>query len=182
MSAIPAAAEIAAFWIAAGPDKWFAKDDAFDAALRDRFEGAHHAAARGELESWLDSAEGALALVLLLDQIPRNIYRGSAHAFATDPLARRAAAHALAQDFDQAYPAALRCFFYLPFEHSEDARDQAESMRLFTLLRDARYLHFAQLHADIIARFGRFPHRNACLGRVSTAAEIAFLNEGGFGG
>lgn len=174
--------DIVAFWIAAGPKAWFAKDDAFDAALRTRFEAAHHAAARGEFGSWAETAEGALALLLLLDQVPRNLYRATAHAFATDPLARRCAAAAIARGFDQAYPPDVRCFFYLPFEHSQDARDQARAVELFQALGDPEYLRYAQVHADIIARFGRFPHRNTCLGRASTSAELEFLAEGGFAG
>ena len=123
-------AEIVGFWRAAGPKQWFAKDDAFDAALRQRFEASHHAAARGELSDWAQTAEGALALLLLLDQIPRNIFRGTAHAFATDPLAQRIAEAAIDAGFDKAVEPTLRSFFYLPFEHAEDIALQARSVAL----------------------------------------------------
>ncbi len=182
MTVPPLAREMAAFWIGAGREKWFAKNAAFDESLRRRFEDAHHEAARGAYADWVRTAEGALALILLTDQAPRNLYRGSAHAFATDGLARQAADAAIAQGHDQAFDPGLRCFFYLPFEHSEAPEDQARSMALFTALGDADYLKYAALHADIIARFGRFPHRNLCLGRESTAEEIAFLRDGGFAG
>ncbi|MBI1187952.1 MAG: DUF924 family protein [Alphaproteobacteria bacterium] len=183
MSNPPALAQaVVRFWREAGREAWFAKDEAFDEAIRSRFESLHHAAARGECGAFEESAEGALALVLLLDQFPRNLYRGSAHAFATDALARNAATRAIGRGFDADFEEILRCFFYLPFEHSEDARDQARSMALFAALGNEEYTRYAQVHADIIARFGRFPHRNAALGRASTAQETAFLREGGFHG
>lgn len=170
------------FWSNAGPQKWFAKDDAFDADLRMHFEAEHQAAARGAFADWEERPEGALALLLLLDQIPRNIYRGSAFAFATDARAREVAARAIAKSFDQQFEAGLRCFFYLPFEHSESAEDQARAMGYFEALGDAEFLKFAVLHRDIIARFGRFPHRNAVMGRVTTPEEQAYLDSGGFAG
>jgi uncharacterized protein (DUF924 family) len=181
-AALPPAAEIVAFWTEAGPKAWFKKDPAFDEAIRARFQETHFAAARGELAEWEETAEGALALVLVLDQFPRNLFRGGAHAFATDPLARRIAAHAVANGFDHTTPAALRYFFYLPFEHSEDAGDQELALELYAALGDPELVKWARLHADIITRFGRFPHRNACLGRESTAEELAFLAAGGFAG
>lgn len=173
--------EILAFWRDAGPKAWFAKNDGFDDACR-RFEPAHHAAARGEYSDWAMTAEGALALVLLLDQFPRNLYRGSAHAFATDPLARQMASKAIAAGHDQVFAPELRTFFYLPFEHSEDLADQRRALALYDAMGDAELTKWAKLHADIIQRFGRFPHRNACLGRDSTPDEIAYLAEGGFQG
>lgn len=173
---------VVAFWFEAGESRWFTKDDAFDADLRTRFEIAHQTAARGELAEWEETPAGALALVLLLDQIPRNIFRGSAHAFATDSPAREVAVRAIASGFDLRVEQAQRCFFYLPFEHSENADDQAHSVTLFEVLGHAEYLKFARLHRDIVRRFGRFPHRNAVLGRTSTAAELAFLQSGGFSG
>ncbi len=175
-------AEILAFWTAAGPSAWFKKDPAFDDALRTRFEAAHHAASRGEFASWGDSAEGALALVLLLDQIPRNIYRNSAHAFATDPLAQALADRAVNAGHDRAIAMPLRIFFYLPFEHAENIALQARCVALMEKTGDADFLKYALLHRDIIARFGRFPHRNIALGRTSTAEELAFLASGGFAG
>ena len=174
--------QVVAFWRAAGPQRWFARSDALDVEIRARFEALHHAAAQGELVDWEQSEEGALALLLLLDQFPRNLFRGSAHAFATDPLARIIASRAIARGFDRSCLSDLRVFFYLPFEHSEDGRDQARSMELFEATGDHDLVKWAKLHADIIARFGRFPHRNACLGRQSTDAERQFLAEGGFRG
>ena len=170
------------FWLKAGPAKWFARDAAFDALIRERFEADHHAAARREYDGWQDSPEGALALLILLDQIPRNIFRRSPHAFATDPLARAVARRAVEQGFDKQVDAALRPFFYLPFEHSEDPADQDSSVALCTEHGDAETLKWAVLHRDIISRFGRFPHRNAMLGRETTADEQAFLDKGGFAG
>ena len=175
------AGEIVRFWRDAGPKAWFAKTETFDGRCR-AFEADHHAAARRELSHWEADAEGALALVLLLDQIPRNIYRNNAHAFATDPLAQAVATRALANAFDAATDSELRFFFYMPFEHAEDLAHQQRCVTLFEALGNAEYLKFARLHHDIIARFGRFPHRNAALGRTTTAEEMAFLAEGGFSG
>ncbi|HEX4848008.1 MAG TPA: DUF924 family protein [Novosphingobium sp.] len=183
--ALPAPADVVAFWRAAGPDKWFAKDDAFDAALAARFHDAHHAAARGELDGWQADGEGVLALILLLDQVPRNLWRGSAHAFATDPLARTVAARAVDTGLDSAVDPALRVFLYLPFEHSEDLADQDRCVALCQALdaeSGSEWTRWAVMHRDIVERFGRFPHRNQCLGRTSTAAELAFLAAGGFAG
>lgn len=171
--------EVVGYWQAAGAEKWFAKDAAFDDALRAKFLVLHEAAAAGTLEAWLTTATGALALMILLDQFPRNAFRGTARMFATDALARRYAQAALAQGFDAQVPGALRMFFYLPFEHSEDLADQTRSVALH---RRIDFLEYAQLHYDVIARFGRFPHRNALLGRVSTPEEQAFLDAGGFAG
>ncbi len=173
---------IVRFWSTAGPAAWFKKDPAFDNELRARFEGAHHSAARGEYAAWEEGAEGALALILLLDQIPRNIYRGSAHAFAADPLAQRAADRAVNASHDRATPMPLRIFFYLPFEHAEDASQQARAVQLFEATGDEGYTKYARLHRDVITRFGRFPHRNAALARTTTPAEQAFLDSGGFAG
>jgi uncharacterized protein (DUF924 family) len=174
------------FWREAGPKAWFAKSPAFDEAIRRDYEADHHAAARGEHDAWIETPEGALALMLLLDQFPRNLFRGSAHAFATDPKARSLARLAVARGHDLALEAQLRPFLYLPFEHSEDLADQDESLRLTTRLRDdagdADTLKWAAIHRDIILRFGRFPHRNAALGRSTTSEEQAFLDEGGFSG
>jgi uncharacterized protein (DUF924 family) len=178
--------DVIGFWRRAGPPKWFAKDHRFDEAIRLRFEPVHFAAARGEYDAWMAAAEGSLALLLLLDQFPRNLWRGSPHAFATDGMARRIARHAVLADFDQEVEPDLRPFFYLPFEHSEDPADQALSVSLCEALRDAtgdtETLRYAVVHRDIIVRFGRFPHRNRALGRETTAEEQAFLDEGGFAG
>jgi uncharacterized protein (DUF924 family) len=176
--------EIVSFWRKAGPRAWFAKSAAFDARIARCFEAAHHAAARGEHDGWARTAEGALALVLLLDQFPRNLWRGSAHAFSTDSLARVAARRAIALGHDAATEAALRSFFYLPFAHSEDVADQDVGVALWMALEKdgGESAKWAHLHRDIIARFGRFPHRNRCLGRETSDEEQAFLDGGGFAG
>ena len=174
-----APAQVVAFWREAGIGKWFGGGAAFDAECRERFGAAHHAAARRERDGWAATAEGALALLLLLDQIPRNIFRGSGHAFATDGLARRFARLALEAGHDAAFEPALRAFFYLPFEHSETLADQDRSVALFAALGDANYDGYATAHRDVIVRFGRFPHRNAALGREPTPDEQAWLDAGG---
>lgn len=172
-------ADMAGFWRDAGPGKWFNGGAAFDEACRTRFGEFHHLAAQRELDGWMHDAEGALALLLLLDQIPRNIFRGSAHAFATDPLARLHASAAIARGLDVQGDPELRLFFYLPFEHSESLVDQDRSVALFKSLGAGVYLDYAIVHRDVIARFGRFPHRNRALGRESTPEEQAWLNAGG---
>ena len=179
MSQLPSPADVIAFWQEAGPPKWFKKNPDFDDEIRARFEALHHAAARRELDSWAETADGALALLLLLDQFPRNIWRNSAHAFATDPLAKMFAERAVAAGFDRMAPPQLQNFFHLPFEHSEALADQDRAVALAV---DADALKWAEIHRGIIVRFGRFPHRNAALGRVTTAEEQAFLDGGGFGG
>ena len=174
--------DVVGFWRNAGPPKWFKKSAAFDEAIRLKFEPSHHRAARGEYDAWVESAEGTLALLILLDQFPRNLFRNSAHAFATDPKARSIARAAVERGFDRQVDAALRNFFYLPFEHSEDLADQDYGLALCAEAGDADSLRWAGLHRDIIARFGRFPHRNGALGRATTADEQEFLDEGGFAG
>lgn len=184
MSAAPI--DVIGFWRHAGPDKWFRKDYRFDEAIRLRFEPVHFAAARGEYDRWMETPDGCLALLLLLDQFPRNLWRNSPHAFASDAMARRVARHMVLADFDQEIEPALRPFCYLPFEHSEDLADQDLSVRLCEALRDATgdegTLRYAIVHRDIIVRFGRFPHRNRVMGRETTPEEQAFLDEGGFAG
>jgi uncharacterized protein (DUF924 family) len=174
-------ADIVAFWRAAGPKRWFEKDEAFDAEIRRRFLAVHAAAAASKLGAWEQNAEGALALLLLLDQFPRNMFRGNARTFATDPLARAIASRALLNGFDGVFPE-MRQFFYLPFMHSEDLADQERCIALYKANGDADGQKWAELHADIIRRFGRFPHRNAVLGRTTTPQEQAFLDSGGFAG
>ncbi len=166
------------FWRDAGPDKWFARDDAFDARFRDGFTDAHWAAARRELEHWMDTANGALALLLLLDQFPRNCFRRSGHAYATDPLALHYAARAVDAGHDARVDPELRVFIYLPFEHSEQMADQRRSVALMRGLSE-EYLKYAVAHLDVIERFDRFPHRNRELGRESTPEEQAWLDAGG---
>ncbi len=172
-------ADVVNFWKDAGAGKWFRGGIAFDEDCRTRFGELHHVAAQRELDVWMRDPEGALALVLLLDQIPRNIFRGSAHAFATDPLARLHAAIAIAAGFDGKVEPNLCIFFYLPFEHSEALEDQDRSVALFKSLGPGVYLDYAVVHRDVIVNFGRFPHRNRALGRESTPEEQAWLNAGG---
>ena len=173
---------VLAFWRTAGPDKWFEKDTAFDDDIRARFLATYEAAAAGKLSGWEQTAEGALALTIVLDQFPRNMFRGDARTYAADPQALALAKRALERGFDQALPLTDRQFFFLPFEHSEVMADQERCCALVAATGDADLLKWAQLHADIIRRFGRFPHRNAMLGRATTAEEQAFLDGGGFKG
>ncbi len=178
---VTTATDVIHYWRDAGPKRWFRKDDAFDTDFRERFTAAHDAALRGELSAWATTAEGSLALLILLDQYPRNSFRGTARMFATDLLARDVAREALAAGHDMQTEEALRNFYYLPLMHSESLTDQNEALALCTALgSDAQ--HHAQVHREIIVRFGRFPHRNAVLGRTSTPEEQAFLANGGFAG
>ena len=176
-----APADVVAFWREAGMGKWFRGGAAFDAECRARWLDAHFAAARREFEHWLDTAEGSLALLILLDQFPRNAFRGTTRMYATDAAARRHARAALAAGHMAAVEPALQLFFYLPFAHSENLADQDLSVELNTRLGATARAH-ALGHRDIIRRFGRFPHRNALLGRSTTAEERAFLDGGGFAG
>ena len=179
---VASAAEVVSFWRGAGPERWFDKDGAFDEEIRTRFLATHEAAAAGKLSGWEQTALGALALLILLDQFPRNMFRGEARTFATDPLARAIAAGGIVRGFDAQVPAELRGFFYLPFEHSEDIADQERGIAFYKASGDGDGLKWAEIHADIIRRFGRFPHRNAVLGRTTTPEEQAFLDGGGFAG
>jgi len=176
------AADVVAFWRDAGPDKWFAKDEGFDRAVAGRFGALHAKASAGAKNDWAGSAAGALALILLLDQFSRNIHRGSANAFAQDSMARETAGKAVDAGLDRAVDPQLRQFFYLPFMHSESIVDQERCVCLCHGLPDPGTLPHALEHARIIRRFGRFPHRNAVLGRHTTPAERAFLDGGGFAG
>lgn len=177
----PSALAVIAFWRAAGEERWFKKDEAFDRTFREQFAALHEEAAHGRLAGWQATAEGSLALVLLLDQYPRNSFRGTARMFATDTLARDVAEAAIAKGFDRAVDENLQSFFYLPFEHSENLADQDRCVELHERL-GSELTKWAIQHRDIIRRFGRFPHRNAVLGRATTAEEQRFLDEGGFGG
>ena len=160
-------------------EEWFKPDAAFDAAIRGGFLADHEAAAAGVLDGLMESADGCLALVLLLDQFPRNMFRGQARAFATDATALTIARHAVERRWDEARDPVERMFLYMPFEHSEDLAAQERSVALFARLGDEKLDDYAVRHRDIVARFGRFPHRNATLGRRSTAEETAFLAEPG---
>jgi uncharacterized protein (DUF924 family) len=179
---IASAEAVLAFWRDAGSDKWFNKNTEFDDEIRARFLDTYEAAAAGKLSDWEATREGAFALIIVLDQFPRNMFRGSARAFAADPLALGVARRAIERGFDLQLPLQERTFFYLPFEHSETLADQERCCALFRAAGDADLLKWAELHADIIRRFGRFPHRNAALGRTTTTEEQAFLDSGGFAG
>ena len=175
------------FWFGEAPGasrpEWFRKDARFDGEIRERFGALHAAAAKGGCDTWRVSAESLLALVIVLDQFSRNLYRDDARAFAQDAHARDCAAQALERGDDLTLLPVQRGFLYLPFEHSEDLRDQERSVELFTTLEafePTRGLSgWAVKHRDIVERFGRFPHRNAALGRPSTAEEVAFLLQPG---
>ncbi|WP_145008091.1 DUF924 family protein [Pseudomonas oryzihabitans] len=171
--------DIVSFWHTAGRHKWFNGGPAFDAECRTRFELAHFAASRREFDDWAHTAEGALALCLLLDQIPRNIFRHSGHAFATDGLSLHYADQAIEAGLDLEIEPELRAFFYLPFEHSEVLADQQRALALFEALGVEHYRRYAQAHLEVIVRFGRFPHRNRALGRLDTPEEQAWLEAGG---
>jgi uncharacterized protein (DUF924 family) len=177
-----AAREVVAFWRKAGPDRWFRRDEAFDAEIRSRFAGLHAQAAAGNLDEWAANPEGALALVLLLDQFSRNLHRGQPATYAHDEKARAIARRAVADGLDGDVDPTLRKFFYMPFMHSESLADQALSVKLCYALHDPYTFKYARGHAAIVARFGRFPHRNPVLGRHTSPAEQAFLDAGGFGG
>lgn len=176
--------EILDYWLGeVGPEGWYAGGAALDADIRDRFLDVWQAARDGGLEHWVDGTVGTLAYLILCDQLARNMHRGTAEAFATDAQALAAAKRAVEAGWDLAAPEPERQFFYMPFEHSEEAGDQAQAVALLTerLGSDPEMALHARAHQAIIARFGRFPFRNAALGRESSAEEQAFLNDGGYG-
>jgi len=175
-------AEILAFWREAGRERWYKRDDAFDAAVRARFLDLWQRAAAGELSSWEATDDGALALVIVLDQFPRNMFRGDVRTWSSDPLAREVADRAIARGVDRRIEAALLEFIYMPFMHSELLADQLRCVELFRETGNTDNLGYAEDHAGIIRRFGRFPHRNRILGRTTTPEEQAFLDSGGFSG
>jgi uncharacterized protein (DUF924 family) len=169
------------FWRVAGPQRWFAKDADFDCRFRERFLCLHEAATLGELADWRATPKGALALVLLLDQFPRNAFRGTPRMYASDAMARVVAAAAIDAGHDLAGEVDLRLFFYLPFGHSENLTDQGRSVELNRRLGQSDLSH-AERHRHIVRRFGRFPHRNPIFGRTMTQEEQWFLDEGGYAG
>jgi uncharacterized protein (DUF924 family) len=175
------AEDVVSFWREAGPDRWFTRDEAFDQACRDRFMLTYEAAARGDLNDWELTPEGALAVVLLLDQFPRNMFRGTRRVYATDAAAVMVADRAIERGYDHKVDPQLRRFFYLPFMHSESLRHQERSVALNEELGPEN-LKWAHHHHGIVARFGRFPHRNEILGRETTHEEAAFLAESDFRG
>jgi uncharacterized protein (DUF924 family) len=175
-----APADILAFWRDAGPKRWYTPDEAFDAEVRRRFLGLWQRAAAGELASWQGSDDGALALVIVLDQFPRNLFRDDIRTYASDAQAREVAHRAIDRGVDARIDPALREFLYLPFMHSEHLADQLRCIELSRAAGHTESLKWAEHHADIIRRFGRFPHRNRLMGRSTTPEEQAFLDEGGF--
>ena len=174
------AVQVVEFWRDAGPQQWFTRDDAFDARFREAFLEEHFAAARRGREHWLGSADGALALMILLDQFPRNCFRDTAHSYATDGLARHYAMRAVEEGLDLQLVPKLRAFIYLPFEHSEEMEDQLRAVELFTERLPGEGLTHARAHAATISEFGRFPWRNAALGRTATPEEEAIMAAGGY--
>ncbi|TXH98888.1 MAG: DUF924 domain-containing protein [Pseudorhodobacter sp.] len=175
--------EVLDFWLGeVGPAGWYAGGEVLDLECRMRFGDLWQAAHAGGLEHWVDGAAGTLAYLVICDQLSRNIHRGRAEAFATDGRALAAAKRAVAEGWDMAAPEPERQFFYLPFEHSEDPADQALAVELMSeRISDPEMALHARAHQAIIARFGRFPFRNAALGRVSTPEEAAFMESGGYG-
>jgi uncharacterized protein (DUF924 family) len=178
----PTPAEILTFWRGAGPERWYTRDDAFDADVRARFLPLWQKAAAGQLSAWEHSDDGTLALIIVLDQFPRNMFRGEATTYSTDAAARAVASRAIDRGVDARVGDDLREFLYLPYMHSEHLADQLRCVELCRRAGGADNLRYAEDHAAIIARFGRFPHRNRILGRATTAEEQAFLDEGGFQG
>ena len=174
--------EIFLFWKDAGPEKWFKSDPAFDEQVLARFLETYEAGMRGELDNWERSAYGAFALVILLDQFPRNMFRGTPKAFASDEKAKLIADRAIAAGRDKAVDPEVHTFFYMPFMHSEALSDQERCVVLMAKSGKQENIKYAEIHRDAIARFGRFPHRNEILGRKSTPEEIAYLEGGGFKG
>jgi uncharacterized protein (DUF924 family) len=172
--------EVLAFWRAAGPEKWFERDDAFDAEIRSRYLATCEAATTGRLDSWQSTPDGTLALLILLDQFPRNVFRGDARAYATDAKACGVAEQAIACGTDRLFGLPERRFFYMPLMHSENLADQERCIALCREAGDEEGVKHAEIHADVIRRFGRFPHRNLALGRDTTEEERAFLDAGGF--
>lgn len=171
---------VLSFWYSDTARKhWFVRSDDFDASLRDTLGPLHDRAVAGELDDWAATPRGALALVILLDQAPRNMFRGSPRSFASDAAALRQANAALAASHDKQLAEDERIFLYLPLEHSEDLADQDRCVELCSALAQPMWRDYAVKHRDIIARFGRFPHRNAVLGRESTPEEIEFLKQPG---
>jgi len=175
------AGEVLTFWEEAGPEMWYKQDDVFDRTIRDRFGTLWNEASSGACDNWAMGPRGALALIILKDQFPRNMFRGSAHAFASDARALRVAHLALSHGWDMRIGGALRQFYYMPFMHSERLTDQDRAVRLMKArMEEGDNLLHARAHREIIRRFGRFPYRNDALGRQTTQKEQAFLDAGGY--
>ncbi len=172
--------EVLRFWFDdLSPDDWFESGEGVDNLIRERFQELHEALREQVPETWRSSARGCLAAVIVLDQFPRNMYRGTSRAFAADGAALSLAKEALVRGFDRELSTDERKFLYMPFEHSENPAEQARSMELFGTLENELDLDYARRHKEIIDRFGRFPHRNAVLGRISSPEEIEFIKEPG---
>ncbi|WP_343559290.1 DUF924 family protein [Kiloniella sp. b19] len=174
--------DVLKFWFEQNkPEQWFMKSDSFDEAVRTNLGERHEQAVTGALDHWMESPDGCLALIILLDQVPRNIFRGSPRSFASDEKARKICYHMLEKGFDAEFEGDRLAFCYIPLEHSESLADQERSVELFEALRafQESYYDYAVQHRVIIERFGRFPHRNAVLGRSSTDEEQAFLKQPG---
>jgi uncharacterized protein (DUF924 family) len=182
IASAPTPTDILNFWRDAGWERWYAKNDEFDAEITRRFRALWDQAVAGGLTSWEASDEGTLALILVFDQFPRNIFRNDPRAFSSDRLARNLALRAVDRGVDQRVETPFRQFVYMPLMHSEDLADQERCCALFLATGETDNLKFADEHADIIRRFGHFPHRNRVLGRATTPEEQAFLDDGGFGG
>jgi uncharacterized protein (DUF924 family) len=176
------ASDLVDFWMQAGEERWFTKDASFDGALAVRFGGALKEARLGAFDHWGETPEGALGLVILLDQVSRNIHRGSPLAFAADAKALALAKDWIGRGFHQKLPPPVARWFIMPFEHAEEIDAQNRGVALFGTMGLHDLVHWAAVHRDIIAKFGRFPHRNKVLGRGSTPEELAFLAAGGFSG
>jgi uncharacterized protein (DUF924 family) len=174
-----AAREVHDFWFALTTEQQFAKDDALDAAIRDRFGSLRERVLTSGAAGWRDDPRTLLAAVIVLDQFSRNLFRGEAEAFRADPLARELTEQAVARAWDAELPQEERVFLYMPLMHAEDAEGQAKSVAIFGALGIEENARFARDHAEVIARFGRFPSRNAALGRETTEAERAYLEAGG---
>lgn len=182
MPAICTPQEVYSFWFEkCGREDWFTSAPSLDREIKRQFRDTHLHISAGPSDQWRATPANRLALIVLLDQFPRNIYRGTALAFATDGLALAEAELALASGDDKHVPEEFRLFFYLPFEHAEDIIQQDRAVALFTDLGDEEYLEYARRHRAVIASYGRFPHRNQVLGRESTAAELQYLASPGTG-
>ena len=177
-----APANILAFWREAGGERWYRRDDAFDAEVRNRYLELWQKAKAGQLSSWEATDDGALALTIVLDQFPRNMFRDDIRTYSSDMLAREVADRAIARGADKRVDATLLEFLYMPFMHSEQLSDQLRCVELFRRAGNTNNLKYAEDHAGIVGRFGRFPHRNRILGRATTPEEQAFLDGGGFSG
>ncbi|MEP1207813.1 MAG: DUF924 family protein [Rhizobiaceae bacterium] len=176
------AMEVVKFWIEAGPEKWWIKNADFDAEIENRFGAIHRQACKGELDHWAETAQGAMALILILDQFSRHLHRNSPKAYDQDSRGAVLARALSDSGQDQEIPHEIRYFIYMPLMHSEALEDQEHCIEMMRRYGEERPLNSAIQHRDIIAQFGRFPHRNKVLGRETTAEEQAFLDAGGFAG